>query len=371
MDLNIVTLNIPYPPDYGGMIDTFYRIKWLTAASVRIHLHCFEYGRSRSEELESLCESVNYYQRKTGVLNHLSGIPYIIKSRNSVKLLEKLKTNDFPILFDGLHTTYFLNQPDLSSRNIFVRLHNIEHFYYRSLADNEQNLFKKLYYIIEAKKLQKYETLLKGSVNYFTISQGDHNYFSSICQNVIYLSPFHPYEKITSKPGKGNYILYHGDLSVNENLVTAESLITNVFNELPYDCIIAGKNPPARLQAIATGRSNIRIVSNPEGDEMKRLIRDAQINLTPAMTSNGFKMKLLIALFSGRHCLVNNLAVENFPDRTIFHLAETHKEIIDKINYLMNEEFTGEMISDRIRILKEEYSNQANTRKLINLVFNI
>ena len=78
--LHIVTLNIPYPPDYGGMIDSYYRIKALHDLGVKIHLHCFEYGRTRSPELNRLCETVHYYPRKTSFWFQFSILPYIIFS---------------------------------------------------------------------------------------------------------------------------------------------------------------------------------------------------------------------------------------------------------------------------------------------------
>ncbi|MCX6283192.1 MAG: mannosyltransferase, partial [Bacteroidetes bacterium] len=40
--LHIVSFDIPYPPDYGGVIDVYYKIKTLSEAGVKIHLHCFE-----------------------------------------------------------------------------------------------------------------------------------------------------------------------------------------------------------------------------------------------------------------------------------------------------------------------------------------
>ena len=94
-NLNIITLNIPYPPDYGGMIDTYYRIQSLNDLGIRIHLHCFEYGRPHSEELESICETVRYYPRKTGFLSHISFKPYVVSSRKSDELLNNLIINDF------------------------------------------------------------------------------------------------------------------------------------------------------------------------------------------------------------------------------------------------------------------------------------
>ncbi len=91
--LNIITLNIPYPPDYGGMIDSYYRIKALNSLGIRIHLHCFQYGRLPSDELESLCETVNYYPRKSGFLHLFSSLPYIISTRQAKELLENLTWN--------------------------------------------------------------------------------------------------------------------------------------------------------------------------------------------------------------------------------------------------------------------------------------
>lgn len=370
MDLNIVTLNIPYPPDYGAMIGSFYRIKWLKAEGIRIHLHCFEYGRRPAEELESLCEAVNYYSRNTTLLNQFSKIPYIVKSRTSIDLLENLKTNDFPILFDGLHTTYFLNHPDLKTRKKLVRAHNIEHQYYKSLSNHELNPIKKLFYLIEYKKLKSYEKIIGESNFSLTVSPGDHEYFSRKYQNSVYITPFHPFEEIVSLPGRGGYILYHGDLSVAENSIIAESLIKNVFSKMPFNCIIAGKNPPPGIKTKASVNNNIRIISNPDTNEMEDLIRNAHINLLPSLTSNGFKMKLIFALFSGRHCLVNSVSAENLPDKSLFQIADTNEQLIDKINLLMNQEFTPEMINERKIIVEDKFSNQTNARKLIELAFS-
>ena len=41
MKLNVVSFDIPYPPDYGGVIDIYYKIKALNSAGIKIHLHCF------------------------------------------------------------------------------------------------------------------------------------------------------------------------------------------------------------------------------------------------------------------------------------------------------------------------------------------
>ncbi len=39
LHLHIIAFDIPFPPDYGGVIDVYYKIKTLSEAGVRIHLH--------------------------------------------------------------------------------------------------------------------------------------------------------------------------------------------------------------------------------------------------------------------------------------------------------------------------------------------
>ena len=65
--LHIVCLDIPYPADYGGVFDLFYKITALHKHGIKIHLHCFEYGRGKQDELNKYCEEVNYYKRKAGL----------------------------------------------------------------------------------------------------------------------------------------------------------------------------------------------------------------------------------------------------------------------------------------------------------------
>ena len=49
--LNIIAFNIPWPANYGGIIDVYYKIKALHQCGVKIILHCFEYERAHSPEL--------------------------------------------------------------------------------------------------------------------------------------------------------------------------------------------------------------------------------------------------------------------------------------------------------------------------------
>lgn len=368
MDLHIITLNIPCPPDYGGMIDTYYRVRALNDIGVRIHLHCFEYGRPHSKELELLCATTDYYPRKQEFSEQLSLVTYIVRSRNSDRLLSDLNRDDYPVLFDGIHTTTYLDHPSLAGRKKIVRLHNIEHRYYRSLADDEPNLFKRLYYLCESAKLKRYEKVLEKADYVLPISAGDQDYFKIKHQNSVLLAPFYPYTMLTSIKGTGEFIIYHGDLSVNENSAIADLLISNVFSRISYKCIIAGKNPPGFLISHASKFNNIEVVCNPDDTVMTKLIANAHIHLLPALASNGFKLKLLIALYGGRHIIANTAACKNTSVKDLFHISDSWEEMISKIHLLMNEPFTGEMISERQNSLMEQFDVRKNANKLVELL---
>lgn len=370
-NLNIITLNVPYPPDYGGMIDTFYRIKALSGIGVRINLHCFEYGRTHQAEIYKYCDSVHYYPRNRGMVNQMTLLPYIVSSRRSEELERNLLKNDYPVLFDGLHTTFLLDHPVLAGRSKIVRAHNIEHLYYRKLARFETNILRKIYYLTEAARLARYENIINRADLVLPVSMTELEYFRNKYRKTALLSPFHPYDEPECIPGSGDYILFHGDMSVNENAVIAYFLTTKVFSRISYPCIIAGKGIPRSIFKAASGFTNIRLITNPDQGTIKEILLNAHIHVLPALESNGFRIKLLMALFGGRHCIANSMILAGTMLTSLCHVADTPSEILCKINSLMHQPFTASMINQRRELLTEHYNNKKNAEKLAGLIFSV
>ena len=194
--IQLVAFNIPYPPDYGGIIDIFYKVKALSECGVSVYLHCFEYNRSQAPELEKYCAKVFYYSRKNGLRWQLSTKPYIVVTRTNNQLLNNLSSNKAPILFEGLHTCYYLDHPTLSKHNRLVRTHNIEHEYYLNLYSSERNLFKKLFFRMESCKLKSYEHILKNASHLLCISPNDNYYFDHKYGHSHFIPAFHPFYEI-------------------------------------------------------------------------------------------------------------------------------------------------------------------------------
>src|SRR5690606_33814121 len=100
-EIQVVTFAAPYPANYGGVIDVFYKIKALHEAGVKVHLHAFIYGEHLpSQEIERICASVHYYRREQH-LKYLQGWPYIIATRNNQQLIQKVLQMQHPVLLEG------------------------------------------------------------------------------------------------------------------------------------------------------------------------------------------------------------------------------------------------------------------------------
>lgn len=366
--LHLVAFNVPAPPDYGGVIDVYYRIEALHRAGIGVILHCFEYGRPHSPALERLCEQVFYYRRKTGWASQFSLKPYIVNSRNHPDLLKNLLAVQAPVLFEGLHCCYFLNHPALKNYRKLVRMHNIEHQYYFNLWTSESNPRDRLFLLIESLRLRHFEGKLRAANAILSISTRDTESLQSRYRNVVYLPAFHPFAHVVAKPGQGDYLLFHGDLTIAENQQTVRLLLRKVFSEITVSFVVAGKNPPEWMIRQISNIPHVSLVANPSEAQMNQLISEAQICLVPAYRPSGLKIKLLTSLFEGRHCLTNQTMVLGTGLNDLCHLAETSQELIEQITRLMEVPFTEADIENRIQKLETYYSNDRNAQNLIELL---
>jgi glycosyltransferase involved in cell wall biosynthesis len=369
--LHIVSFTVPYPPDYGGIIDVFYKIKALYELGVKIHLHCFTYGgREEAEELNKICEKVYYYPRKKFYQAIYSSVPYIVGSRQSDELLSNLSEDNYPVLFEGMHTCFYLKHPSLKNKLKAVRMHNVEWDYYRSLKEAESNYLIKYYYHYEAKKLKKFEDELKYADRVFAISKSDFEYLRQSYESIRYLPAFHNNETVTSKTGSGDYILYQGNLSVAENNQAALFIAKKIAEGLPYKFIIAGKKPGDLLKKEIKKIENIELVENPTFEKMADLIDNAHINLLPTFQNTGIKLKLINSLYRGRFVVVNGKMVNNTGLEPLC-IVEDNPTVTQRIiTDLMKKEFTHEMIELRSRLLHQGFSNEAGALHIAQEVFD-
>jgi len=369
--LHIVSFDVPYPPNYGGVIDVYYKLIALKNAGVKIHLHCFKHDRAEANELEQWCEEVHYYERRSGIGAMFNLRPYIVQSRHSDELINRLMQDNYPILFEGLHSCYYIDDKRLKGRKKIYRESNIEHHYYFHLFKAEPNFLKKLYFISASFKLLLYQKILKHATMMLVVSQSDTDYLQKIfkSQRVIYLPSFHPNNEFSVIPGKNDYAIYHGKLSVTENFKAAQYLIKKVFAGLDKKLVIAGLDPPKTLTRLVASHPNVELIANPDDETMFTLIRNAQANVLITFQATGLKLKLLNTLYQGRFCIANPEMVAGTGLDSLCEMAKGAEDLMEKVNMVFSKDFDLSEVEKRRSILMTNYSNEANAKKLIELVF--
>lgn len=369
--LHIISFNVPYPPDYGGVMDVFYKLPALQKLGVQVHLHCFTYGRAHQPELNRYCASVRYYERFTGHKGISNTLPYIVSSRRNEQLLNELLKDDHPIFMEGVHSTYLLLDPRFRHRRCFVRLHNVEYLYYRDLCSSTFSPLKKLYYWMESRLLKSYERKIASRAFCWGITAADTSIYRQQlgCQRAADLPLFIPDWKVDGSEGMGAYCLYHGDLSVDANDKAARWLLEKVFLQLKIPLVIAGKNPSAALARLAQEQNHTCLVANPSDKELQDMIAKAHIHVLPSFTRTGMKTKLVNALFHGRHCVVNEATVAGSGLEPACHIGTTARAFAGIVAQLYHQPFTAEECTLRKHLLEQRFNNEASAQQLIHQVW--
>jgi Glycosyl transferases group 1 len=372
--LHIVCLDTPWPPDYGGAIDMMNRIIMLKKLGVSIHLHYFSYNeRGMPNELNQFCESIHVYKRKTGRKGFSFRLPYIIASRMNDELVINLQKDNHPILLEGIHCTGILQQLDTRNRKIVVRMHNEESIYYKELARSEHGIIKKLFFLNESRLLKKYNHHLSNDCVYACVSEKDIRILKDEfhVSHAVFIPTFPAWQKVCGQEGAGSICLYHGNLSVPENEMAALWLLHKVFTKIRVPFVIAGKKPSRQLQKMAHFCQHTCLVANPSEAEMNDLIKKAHINVLPCFNKNitGIRLKLLHALFEGRHCVVNDPMVEGTGLDAACHIGSNADGFASIISQLYHQPFTPEEINLRKRLLGNTYNNEENTKEFIQYLW--
>ncbi len=336
---------------------------------MEIYLHTFEYGRGKQKELTKYCKKVRYYKRNSFVKSFLSTEPFIVKSRNNERLIANLTKDAFPILFEGLHTTYPIFDDRLKGQAIFVRAHNIEHRFYRGLAESETNLFKKRFFKQEAKKLKRYQQLLKKVNGVFTISPFEQAYFlKKIGDHCQYIPAFHEVFKKEHIEKKGKNVLYHGNMMVPENVKAAQFLI-DVYKNSHFPLIIASSHIHKNLIKEIDQHKNISFSKINEQSDLSALFNNAHVNVLPTFQKTGIKLKLLNTLYQGKFVIANDFMIDDTGLETLCEKANTKAEFLDTTTALFNIDFSNDIVNKRLEIL-QQFNPVQGGQKIIATIFN-
>ena len=147
--------------------------------------------------------------------------------------------------------------------------------------------------------------------------------------------------------------------SENKKKPLSDELLTELLQEKGYNI---ARRTVAKYK-------NCCLVSDPSDQELKDIISKAQLHVIPSFNCTGVKLKLLNALFNGRHCVVNENAVEGTGLKEVCHLAEGAAEFKILIETLYDRPFTFLDLQFRREKLLHQYNNLRTAGLLIDQIW--
>jgi hypothetical protein len=298
-------------------------------------------------------------------------MPYSISSRSDESLIERLNQNDFPIIFHGIESTYFLSRGHFHNRKIIIRLQIWKHLKFKKLFLTRPIGLHKIRYKLKELWYKKFEHVLSRkytcaiipSVNESTVTSCTNDLSNETLPHFIGMCNPMGIE------GNGHYCLFHGDFSNKSTELAAQWLLKEVFNEVELPFVIVAKNPSVEIENLAHEKSHTCIVSNPSDKELIELIKKAHINILPTIGLSEKNNDLILSTQLGRHILINRERANITRLQTICHIADTAKEFKEKITALFDLPFTNTDIEKRERVTREEFDDKKNASNLIKMLY--
>lgn len=339
-DLHIVCLDDPTYPVYGGVIDMHYRIQSLASAGLRIYIHAFYKGQhSDPTILKQWAEEVYFYPRLK--IWQAGRGAYMMASRRSDQLLNRLMQDEVPVLFEGLHTCHVASTLRTKSpnRKLFLRSHNIESHYYHDLYLSTHSWLKRIYFQREFQLLRKAEAeLLPIFSHIWSISNQEVTILKAFNPHTSWLPAyvnFNPqiFRRLPNIDPADCTLLFHGNFKVAEN-INAASLLIAFMQQTQIKglkLILAGK---ALHTCGFPVNPAIEYVSDPE--IMDTVLSEADLIVLPGKQASGVKIKLLESLASGKRVICSPETASGSGLEAVLPVFHSFQELDNIIQATLN-----------------------------------
>ena len=340
--------------------------------NILVHLHCYAYGKEKPTLLEDLCHEVHYYERNKGHKGFSLPLPYIVSSRANKGLEDRLLQDNHPIIFEGLHSTYLLNNTLISNnRKTVLRLHRLESIYYKDILRITPYGLKKLYYFIEYLLCRNYERKILQKTYCVSKSEELRKKIENINKEIesSIIPKFIGLPVSFFNAGKGGFCLYYGKLSERENEYAAMWLLENVFSKIEIPFVVAGTDPSDFLEKAAHLRMHTCLVVNPSEKELQDLIKKAQVCVLPSFITSNTGDNIRESLMLGKHVLTNKKGAKEPELIEACSIGRTPEDFIEKLEDLFHKDFTEEDHYRRESLLNNDYKQEDALNQLIRILY--
>jgi len=385
--LNILWIShfVPYPPK-GGCFQRSYNLIKEVSRNNNIYLIALrhkdktthpeaETNKAKSE-LEKLCKKViildissfsglNYYYmalKSIFNINPLTVNLFISKDIGNiiVKLVHDIKID--VAHYDTISLCEYMHHSGSVPK--ILNHHGVESFMIRRRVNNEPNLMKKLYLLLESYKLRKYEerNCHKFYMN-LTVSEEDKLMLKKISPRsrfeVVENGVDVDYFKQKDDHDNTNRLIFAGRMDQYSNVDAIMQFCRNVwplvkekFPKMRFSII--GNNPPQKLLDMAKSDERIEVLGYV--DDVRPYFAGATISICPIRDGGGTRLKILDAMAMGMPIISTTIGCEGIdvsPGINVF-IANTPEEYVQSIGKLINDDMLRKSLSNCARITVEK-----------------
>ena len=388
--LNILWIShfVPYPPK-GGCFQRSYNLIKRVSRNNNIYLIALKHKdktthpesetNKAKSELEKLCKKVIIVD-----ISSFSGLNYYYMAFKSIFSMNPLTVNLFirkeigdavvnivnDIKIDVAHyDTISLCEYMHHSGNIpkILNHHGVESFMIRRRVQNEPNLIKKLYLLVESYKLRKYEE--RNCHKFFmntTVSEDDKVMLKKISPpsrfEVVENGVDVDYFKQKNDHDNTNRLIFAGRMDQYSNVDAIMQFCRNVwplvkekFPEMRFSII--GSNPPQKLLDLARNDEGIEVLGYV--DDVRPHFAGATISICPIRDGGGTRLKILDAMAMGMPIISTTIGCEGIdvtPGKDVL-IANKPEEYVHSIGKLINDDMLRKNLSNQSRIkIENKYS---------------
>ena len=317
----------------------------LAEANYQVDLYSF-HNTSENPNHLLLSNGVNIsgqYRTSNNVFLFLRRYPFCVERRRAAQLMKIDWSKYDLVLFEGEQVYWIYKRIKGYIRRGLIRMHDIESTYRREVAASQTGIHKFLNNL-ESYKFTRIEKELCEDESFFGfVSTSELEMFKKNYKkkdsNLLYLPPFYDFVGGEQTVGKGNYIIFFGDLSLENNYLSIKWYLENCFKkaraiEKSLTIHVCGKTSDKQkleLEGISEG-----VISKGFVDDLPKEIANAKFVVCPILYGAGVKIKLFEALSYGKLVLANSKALEGtlFENGKHLIVVETAEEFITKtINF--------------------------------------
>lgn len=353
---------LPYPPK-GGVVQRSYNLIKETSKKHEIYLVAYNHEARRDlgvaiSHLRQICREVEVIdcpvnkqeKYRIALSSIVSSLPYTARWLSSQefsliirKVIETLKIDIAH--FDSIDVVEYMQE--IGELPKVLNHHNIESQMMFRRFLKEKNLFKRMYFLLEALKLRRFERKVCPLFDMnLTVSELDKERLQRIIgksrieaiPNGVDVTYFKP----SGDDIEARSLIFAGGMEWYPNreamLFFCKKIWPLLKKRIPgVKMTIIGRSPPDYMTRISHTDPNLIVTGFVE--DVRPYIRRAEVYVCPIRDGGGTKLKILDALAMGKPVVAHPVAIEGIDVETEKHVltAETPEEFVQQITRLFQD----------------------------------